>query len=622
MTYINQYKNVIYLTWMILYLIFPAWALPVSVSVRALVFSGLILYFCISAWLLNRWFNECKVVKPVCAQVTDWRKLIKNNSWLVIVCSLSTLLHINPIFNPVLLIGDEALHLQSGLWMYEYIDSNWHGYFQILFWALIGWIVIIKKMNLKVNSFSVKRRAIFCGITSDDSVKYFAVFLLISFLFIYFYLLRNLAYYPMLIRYPPVSKFLYFIAYSAFGINHIFPRILQLIFYLLCTVYLYRTICLFYDKETALLGASMYLFLPVTFCYAHLGEIESGVIFIIAAISFYFLRFIKERDNRDLLLTVYLTGTGYLYKDPVFLVFPVCLALLIYKSLKKHNLYPLMYIKILLLAPLSVVPWMIIQKLFSWRHYTFQMSNLTSIDSKIVTYFSLMAWNLSTIVFVLFVLSIMYACFIRRNILTVYFGFLFIIYYFFIVSDVGALSPRFSMVFYPTIVVFLSIFISDIMKNIPWRHAFKLCFIVLTVYLIIISSNKHFLSLLESKKLQYYPSATAMKWVKENVKDGEKILSMRIMSADFYRVKFRIDKSKIIALWYELGKVSTPEKLKAFYENNSITYIMFPYGPKYPYSQNSHILYYLKENQDKEFVEIAKFNMNDNVIYIYKLKEI
>ena len=89
-----------------------------------------------------------------------------------------------------------------------------------------------------------------------------------------------MTYLPSLIRYPPVSKFLYFLTYSAFGIDHIFPRIMQLIFYLLCAVYLYRTINLFYEKETALLGASIYLFLPVVFAYARLGELASGTIFL------------------------------------------------------------------------------------------------------------------------------------------------------------------------------------------------------------------------------------------------------------------------------------------------------------------------------------------------------
>ena len=124
-----------------------------------------------------------------------------------------------------------------------------------------------------------------------------------------------------------------------------------------------------------------------------------------------------------------------------------------------------------------------------------------------------------------------------------------------------------------------------------------------------------------NKKLHYYPSEKAMKWVDENVGEGEKILTLRIMTVNFYRIKYKIDSSRIINFWYELTEVSTPKKLKTYYESNRASYLMFPYSPKYQYSQHSSILQYLKQNPDKEFMEIAKFNNEENEIYVYKLKE-
>ena len=621
--FITQYKVLFYLSWILLYIIFPAWALPVSVNARAFVFFGLIIYFCISACLMNRWFNALTVDKPVIVQVTNLGKHIKANLWLVIVCCIAVILHIYPIFFPILILGDETIHLQSGLWIYEYIDTDWHSLFQIAFWVLVGLILLIRKTKVIDNLLCNRLSNSFPGLTKTNLFKYSVIFLSMVFLIVYFLLLRNMTYLPSLIRYPPVSKFLYFLTYSAFGIDHIFPRIMQLIFYLLCAVYLYRTINLFYEKETALLGASIYLFLPVVFAYARLGELASGTIFFIVVISFYFIRFIKNADNRDLLIVAYLIGIGFLYKKPILLMFIICFIFLIAHKIKKHNLHSLIHLKILSLSLVPIIPWMILSKYFSWRNYSLQLSNFTSLDSKIVTYFSLLSSNLSVIIFILFVLSIFYVCLFKRNTLTLFFGFLFIVYYFFVVSDMGWLSPRFSMLFYPTIIIFLSLFISRIIQNIKWRHAFKLCFVVLTTYLIIISSvsplNSRFLTIM-NKKLHYFPSEEAMKWVKENIKEGEKILTMRIMSANFYRVKYGIDRNRIIAFWYEIKDVSTPEKLRAYYQKNEISYIMFPYSPKYPYP--SDILPYLKDNKDKDYIEVVKFNLDDNFIYIYKLKEI
>jgi len=582
------------------------------------VFFGLIVFFSISTYIMNRWFNALTVDKPVIIPLKNLMAQTKIHTGLLIICCIAAILHIRYLFYPILIAGDEALHLTGGLWIYEYIDGNRHKIFQIILWVAITLALFIRIIKSRINESSL-------FLVRSNLFKKTSIFLFFSFLFLYFFLLKDINYIPASVRYPPVSKFIYFLAYSAFGINHIFPRIIQLVFYLLCAVYLYRTINLFHSKETALLGASIYLFLPVSFAYARLGELESGVICLIVMNSFYFLRYMKENDGRDLLLSAYLIGMGFLYKDPVFLVFPVCFAFLILCQIKNRNLRSLLPLKILFLTPITVLPWMVIEKLFSWRNYTFQMSNFTSLNGKMFTYPLLLSENLSEPVFIALVLSVIYICIFKRNMLTVFFGLLFIVYYFFIVSDIGYLSPRFSMAFYPTIVVFLSLFISRIIQAIKWKHAFTLSFIVLTMYLIAISAasplNERFLTI-ENKKLQYFPSEDAMRWVKENVKEEEKIMTVRVMSYDFYRVKYGIDKDKIIGFWYEIGDIATPEKLRAFYKKNKASYIMFPYSPEHLYSQAFPILQYLKDNREREFMEVAKFNLNDNFIYIYKVKEI
>jgi hypothetical protein len=565
---------------------------------------------------MDQWLRDLSIDKPVIGPL-DLSNALRNNLPIVIVCCIAVILHLRPIFLPMLIIGDENIHLYNGLWIYEFIDSNWHSLFQIICWIFICLLAVIR---IKRDSFG----NVFLAL-SNINWKIPALIVLIV-LTGYFFLLKDIPYLPSAVRYPPVSKFLYFMTYSAFGIDRVFPRIVQLIFYLLCAVYLYRTINLFHEKETALLGASIYLFLPVSFAYAHLGELIHGTVFFVIAASFYFIRFLKDSDNRDLVITAYLIGIGFLYKKPALLVVIVCFIFLVVHKIKTRELNSSIYLKVLTLSLVPVIPWSIISKYFSWRNYSFYLSNFISPEGKLFQYILLVQSNISEILFILFVLSALYICFFRRNTLTVFFGSVFIVYYFFMVSDMAALSPRFSITFYPTIAVFLSVSCAHIFEKIKWRHALRLCSVVLISYLIVICSvpslNKKYLHIMD-RKLIYYPSEKAMKWVKENVKDGEKILIMRILSSGFYSTKYDIDRDRIMELRYSIEEVDTPEKLIEYYKKHGLAYIMFPSRPELlETAPEFWMLDYLKDNPDNEFAEVMKFSLDDHIVYIYKMREI
>jgi len=595
-------------SWIILYLIYPSWALPVRAAVRAVAFASLSAYIVIWALIAKRLINSLEIGNSVIMPV-HWRNVVSNHSAFVGIILLAMVLHIPALFRPILILGDETIHLQGGLLIYEYINSNWHNIFQIVFWLFVVLLILTRKFLLHRESYIKK-------LLSPWIIYPVAGAALIA----YFFLSYNIPYDIILIRYPPMSKIIYFLAYTAFGISHVVPRALQLLFYLLSAIFIYRTLHLFGGRGVSLVGATLYLFLPVAFAYSGLGELASGTICFISVISFYLLRFLKERNDRDLLLSVYLIGVGFMYKDPVFLTFPVCALFLLYYTVKR--LIPYKKLKVLLLAVAPVIPWMIITKLFSWRNYTFQLSNFTSVDGKLFTYVPLLASNLSLLIFVIFVLSAIYLCFLRRNLLINYFGVLFLTYYFFIVSDMAWLSPRFAMTFYLSIVVYVAVFAGILMEKVRWRFVRKVGFIVFLAYMLSISAaapvDSEYLQIM-NRKLIYFPSEEALKWIKENLKGNEKVLSVRVMSANFYRVKYNIEKERLINLWYETDRVSTPEKLRNFCRRENIAYIIFPYSPAYPRSSHTIVLEYLKNNSDNNFIETARFSRENNFIYIYKV---
>ncbi|MCK5506099.1 MAG: hypothetical protein KAJ10_13115, partial [Thermodesulfovibrionia bacterium] len=211
----------------------------------------------------------------------------------------------------------------------------------------------------------------------------------------------------------------------------------------------------------------------------------------------------------------------------------------------------------------------------------------------------------------------------RRNQLTLFMGFLFISFYGFYTSQaVHVAVDRFAMAFYPTIAVFLALLLSGIAHKIKWKHALKLISFVVTIYLACLCAVPSFserLGTFRNIKEQYYPNAKAMQWVRDNLKDGEKVLSFRFKPDFYYSDKYGIDKNKIHSFWYNLGEHDTSEKLLAYCRENKISYIIFPYGPKF--FDNLVIRNYLKENKDNEFIEAAKFNLNENYICILKVRD-
>lgn len=621
-SYINQYTLLFSLTWSVLYLVHPSWALPIPLTARGFLYFGLILYFLVLANIMNRWFKNIAINEPVIVYPEDFSKHVKQNIWLLLVCIIAALIHIKYMISPIYLVGDEALFIQGGLLIYDYFGVFWHEAAKYGLWIVVISALFIFGMKSTGNSNSE-------GLLSQKRKKTAISLFIFSgacFLILYFILIRDLPFAIELVRYPPLQKFLYFISYCIVGINYLGPRAVQFIFYILSAVYLYRTINLFNDRETSLLGASIYLFSPVIFTYAHFAELASGVIFFIIIISYYFLRYLIFQDNRGLLLSSYFIGTGFLYKRDIFLMFFICFAYLVFHKFKNKELHLTRSFKILLLPLFPIIPWLIIGKYYNWRGAWISLSKFTSFDT-VTSYLLLIPAQISWIIFFLFVASFLLVLSTKKNHLSLFFGLVFVAFYAFYTSQALHVAiDRFAMAFYPSIAVFMAVSLSDITDKIRWKHSFKLVTLILTIYLIFlcaVSSFSERLITFKNVKEHYFPSETAMKWVRDNVKDGEKILSFRIKSDLYYRDKYGIDNDKIISFWYNLKDNYTPKAFRAYCLENNISYIIFPYSPNFADNLNNTALRtYIKENENNEFVEAARFNLDQNYIYIFKIKAI
>jgi hypothetical protein len=605
------------LTWTVLYLIHPSWALPIPATQRALLYFGMIIYFSALALIANRWGDPLDLDKPIIIFPKELLQYIKDNLWLLIICSLAMLLHIKPISSPIYLVGDEALFLQNGLWIYDYFGAAWHKAAQYAFWIAAVLALIIARKRSKLKSIE--------GPSSDNEDgpnKFLVLFLGMGLLVIYFILIRDLPYSLTMIRYPPLQKFLYLFGYFIFGINYMAPRLIQLAFYILGAVYIYRIIILYYEKDTALLGATVYLFSPIIFSYAHFAELSSGVIFFIIAISYYFLRYLMYQEGRSLMLATFFLGTGFLYKRDIFLMFFMCCGYVVFHVFRNRDFPLLKSLKILSLALFPIIPWMIIGKYFNWRNTDISLSEFTSFE-KMTEWMLMIPESLSWGVFLLFIFSVFYIFIAKRDTITLYMGMIFTGFYLFYTAQYLGSWIRMSSAFYPTIALFLALFLKWFSRQIKWKHSFKAIYAVLTVYLIIICAVPSLSAKLityRDFKAHYFPNEMAMNWIRDNVQDGEKVLSFRFKPDMYYREKFGMDNIIIDSHWYNLEGVrdSSPDRLMAYIKTNSIAYIIFPHSPIFLDSPGNIALRNYVIANNNEFLERARFNYGENYIYIHK----
>jgi hypothetical protein len=277
-----------------------------------------------------------------------------------------------------------------------------------------------------------------------------------------------------------------------------------------------------------------------------------------------------------------------------------------------------------------VLPYIIIGKMYPNNPFGIDLSNWLQ-PSLAFRYLTLFLKQLSYPVYALAIISIIYI--VVKKILFKPFVFVFFIsfifYYLFYTSitihgqnPVQALN-RYSLIFYPFIsllVGYLLLRFSELMNS---KISYIFCFSILTIYLILISTiwqvpplKEQFVTY-KNINSRYFPGDKAMRWVKENIKEGDKILIVRLSSAMFYRDKYFIERDNIVVFWYDLDEISTPIRLVNFINTNKITHLIFTYSPP----ENVEIINYLKENRNNEFTGVTKFKMDKNYIFIYMVKD-
>lgn len=629
------------MSWIFLYCFFPIWrfvhleSLPLDNTRRLFITA---IYLIISLFLINRFFNSFTIEKPLVIRVTNWFEHIKNNAGLVIVCFLSLLLHIKPLsLDMIVTGGGEIPYVWSITWIYDFINKYWHRLFdfpiEYLYWLLIVVSILLVKQKNMINSIR--------NYFKDHKLsRYGLIAFIIMFFFTYSYYFPNFDQHKYeMVRYPPVSRYLYLISFFTFGISYIIPRILQFILYILGAVYIYRSIYLFYKKETALLGATIFLFSPLIFFQASLGMLASGSVFFLILISFYFLRFLKDEDNRDLILSTYFIGLGFLYERLLMLMLIICITFFLLKKIKAKDWGSIGQFKVLLLSLIPILPMLKIVAV-SPQHAP-MLSNLLILE-RLTIYAVMIQSQISWIVFFLFLISYVAILFDEKNDLLLFYAYIFIVYYCFFTSmgEAGQ-CDRYALVFYPAISVFIAQFISRLSRIIRWKYTFKILFSALSIYLAVLcviprSSSSLTTYRYENFEAQHYPIKKSTDWIRDKTGMNEKVLPLFLNAYKRYLEKFYaggniIIQQKIAGAGIYMKKVyDSQDPIEALKEQclrENIKYVMFAYGPNNAFFPNEKFTTvrkkkkFIYENISKKFIKVAEFNIDDNYIFIYKIRE-
>lgn len=608
------------LTCILLYIFIPFYLLPVAPIYRFVVLNLFWIYFLVNHWLQKKVGIGSEKFEKYPEQFS-LLPFVKTHIVLFVLLLLNFVIHIYPVISRTILLAyDEPTLVQSGLGLFTRISSTFQKYsgVEFLTFTKTAWVILITVLIVFRKKIGIFRKQAVHYFKNQRTAKILFFLLLILSSYVYFIIIGNTAFHGSLFRYPPVSKFLYFITYSIFGIEEFAPRLIQVILGSIGAIYFHRMIFLYYSKKTAFLGTIIFLFNPLTSYFFNYAELGLGTVSIIIIISFYFIRFLKHKYAYDLLLTFFLIGIGFLYKRSILLMLVLVPFYLIAANFSyiRKNLTGML--KLLWFALTPILPFIIIMSKYTSRGYEV---NLSILPAKLSQYFTLLFETHSYIIVVLFCLSLIYILVKEKNPLIFFIFTLFIGYYlFYSLDSYPRAVDRFSLSFVPAIAVFSAVFVRKICRE--KEYIINAAAVLFGIYLIFISTfiqlpeiQPRFVSY-RNYHLEHYPIDEAMEWLNINFEDIN-ILNIDVRNIAFYRDKFEIDKHKIAGLplekFNELGKDELSKLIiknnigclmisngRGAYETGHIDLNFFTSQKEFKYHNGNRITLYLRKNETKE----------------------
>lgn len=382
--------------------------------------------------------------------------------------------------------------------------------------------------------------------------------------------------YETILRYPPLSKFLYLPAYLLVGVNEAAPRAVQFCLLALTAVYLLRFLKLFKAGLPARAGYLVIAFFPTFFNLSISSELEAGTVLFFTAAIYHFIKAADGGLRDQFLKCAFWAAAGFFYKQlPLGLVlsFIPALALLWLRRAEKPAFA--FGLKLMALPLATGLPFILLGAHYGIRNSGLVLSNLFSP--------ALMTLNLKVIymtcgapIALLLAASAAYALYARRGQALWLLLYLSGVYYLMISATEAVGYVRHAQPFYIALVVMLGIFLSGLYAALPRRAAGAglAALLSLFVYQAAFARAPYHRKTAFNYRANVFPYAEAARYFKP----GQKIYApMEVEPSHFYLAKYglagKLTWDRTLPPEFSAAKAAEAFRLGNF------DYLLLPYSP-------------------------------------------
>jgi 4-amino-4-deoxy-L-arabinose transferase-like glycosyltransferase len=345
-----------------------------------------------------------------------------------------------------------------------------------------------------------------------------------------------------LVRFPPIGNILSSFFY-VFGYNIFMIRLLQTILYFLSGVVLYHLVAMFRPRIVAFFAAAFLVLSPGYFEYGHMAYMEPGLMFFILFSSYFFLRYLKDRNVLYGIASSFAVLLTFYYKDPGLFLFPIFWAVLIvwdflpkgHRKIRKFFISHKIFIVTNLIVLASIFPWIILTKHYNLLQYSslWNLSLLLSIKSWIY-YPSVLYSQLTPLFSAFFVLAIIYAVMRKRDLLTA-FSVVFIICWYVLFTSY-MLYPRLIVPVMAFVAILSSQMLSGVVVFIKSRRMSVFAFGVVALFLLFCS----LWSTYSNFENRYYPLDESYSYIAAHIPINSTVYLGESIYHEFYLKKYAV----------------------------------------------------------------------------------
>ncbi len=244
-------------------------------------------------------------------------------------------------------------------------------------------IAIISLIILSILVFKKNQR--FFSRLSDNKIIFSTIIgLNIYFVFlIKLNIVNKIGKWETILRYPPLSKFIYLTFYAIFGIHELIPRMIQFLFVSAAIVFLIKTAKLIIPKVNKTFTYLLLIFFPSFFYLTISAEIEGATIFFFASSTYYFIKSITQNNETNFLKSMFFMSIGFINKRLLlFLLIAYIPVLLYFIIIKKdqRNFY-ISLTKHLWIPIVTGLPFILLGSFYKIRVSGITIENITNFQA-------------------------------------------------------------------------------------------------------------------------------------------------------------------------------------------------------------------------------------------------